>query len=825
MYPFTRKHHSPTSLKRNSKSAGKPTNSRGASREENEMTCEEYSVYLQDIVKSRRQASSPVKSSSLRQKEEILLTSLRGRTVDCDNSTRLGPNKQYLFEHLLQTDPSCSRNDQEVFQSVPQLAVYDLSPNSIRPNETMWRRKSDSNALPCSKDVPGLVNDQHQTQRPKLQAQTSKPLLYQNIPQNINLRRKQVRSDLPDILYDIDEKSVEIGEPNDHLEETNVLHDEMGNEQNVTCEQFQTTDDLVSLASSSDGSSDEYETEKENSQLGDQNQFYHLETNMRDSVPIPSNIDDPDQQLSTSITQAHSNVANSCPRLDLGGSIVNEKSSTDLENNVNCEDDILIKEKNENIVLQDTLSKTDGALNAPQIPSDHATTLNMDMMHKLLEIKSKWKQLCENIAALNEDGNFEEIDHMFQSIGLSLETPKVKTRSEKQISEKGQEVKSIPETFGAGNESQTQPGDKNHQTFSQIYIKYKKNKNMVTGMQVPLHRVMSTLFDPKKLKIQYMKKWLNVDNSSKRFVCGMKGVMSIVHAFSMKNELFAFKNGVKSKRSDCGPYDGLADIIWQAGDGSSAIVVEYEPQFSHTRIFECLDAKMCFNINEVRSQLASVYTTPQPPISLILSVILTRGLDRVQTDLSNSKVKTLLTQDGDETWSLILLLLIGQAVGHIMHSQFPKNWNPVRSPIGILSLDEYGEKVYVSPFFKTPRFPLWLIHYCHDGNHYSLLFGHCKQLLSDWKEEKNFTLHHWDFDDEEMKTVQIRTTGRITQDPDEVKDVLEMIVRTKWPIANIDIKSSVGNPMGLSAEQFPSLRRKLFSKYSDQSRPRTFSYM
>ncbi|KAI5756281.1 hypothetical protein M8J77_023730 [Diaphorina citri] len=153
MYPFTRKHHSPTSLKRNSKSAGKPTNSRGASREENEMTCEEYSVYLQDIVKSRRQASSPVKSSSLRQKEEILLTSLRGRTVDCDNSTRLGPNKQYLFEHLLQTDPSCSRNDQEVFQSVPQLAVYDLSPNSIRPNETMWRRKSDSNALPCSNDV------------------------------------------------------------------------------------------------------------------------------------------------------------------------------------------------------------------------------------------------------------------------------------------------------------------------------------------------------------------------------------------------------------------------------------------------------------------------------------------------------------------------------------------------------------------------------------------------------------------------------------------------------------------------------------------------
>uniref|UniRef100_A0A8D9E0J0 Uncharacterized protein n=1 Tax=Cacopsylla melanoneura TaxID=428564 RepID=A0A8D9E0J0_9HEMI len=160
MYPFTRKHHSPTSLKRNSKtpsSASKP-NSRGASREENEMTCEEYSMYLQDIERSRRQPS-PVKGLAMRQNEEIMLASLRGRqnmstAIDCDNRTRLGPNKQYLFEHLLdETDQSCS--GQEVFQSVPQLARYDLSPNSIRPNESLWRRKSDSNALPGSKDAQG----------------------------------------------------------------------------------------------------------------------------------------------------------------------------------------------------------------------------------------------------------------------------------------------------------------------------------------------------------------------------------------------------------------------------------------------------------------------------------------------------------------------------------------------------------------------------------------------------------------------------------------------------------------------------------------------
>ncbi|KAL1465132.1 hypothetical protein WDU94_004722 [Cyamophila willieti] len=442
------------------------------------------------------------------------------------------------------------------------------------------------------------------------------------------------------------------------------------------------------------------------------------------------------------------------------------------------------------------------------------SSLNEEMIQKLMDIKIKWKHLCENITDLNENKNSDEINNLFQSIGLNLDTPIVKTKKEPpKTVVSGELVKSIQEVMNLGTKAV-----ENQETYSQVYVNYKKNKNMIPGIQTPLHRVMSTIFDPNKLQIQHMKKWLDVDNRSKRFVCGMEGVMSIVHAFSMKNELFALKNGVKNNSLEYGPYDGLADIIWQAGDRNSAIVVEYEPQFTHTRLFECLDAKKCFNINEVRFQLASVYATPQPPISLILSVILTRGLDRVQADLSYSKMKTLLTQDGDETWSLILLLLIGQAVGHVMHSQFPKNWNPVRSPIGILSLDEYGEKVYVSPFFKTPRFPLWLIHYCHDGNHYSLLFGHCKQLLSDWKEEKNFMLHHWDFDNEEMKSVQIRTTGRITQDPDEVKDVLEMIVRTKWPIANIDIKSSVGNEIAVSADQFPSLKERLFSRYSEKTK-------
>lgn len=71
-----------------------------------------------------------------------------------------------MFEHLLQAD-STRTEQHEAFQSVPQLAVYDRSPNSIRPLESLWRRKSDSNALPRTKEIQGtyaLVKFMFETQ-------------------------------------------------------------------------------------------------------------------------------------------------------------------------------------------------------------------------------------------------------------------------------------------------------------------------------------------------------------------------------------------------------------------------------------------------------------------------------------------------------------------------------------------------------------------------------------------------------------------------------------------------------------------------------------
>lgn len=515
-------------------------------------------------------------------------------------------------------------------------------------------------------------------------------LLLQRKSKRESLSRNISNKNLPDILYDIEENFETV---------ENQKHSVINNSTTVISKSDR--EETWNLADTGDNIVDFFVTNDSNTsgELTSSQEMFSSITDDGHGTFSDDNasMDKPELFLRSNIKmfkEPCDNNANVLDGCENAPKVSNEAKCTNVSDNLFHPGDEnsmnnKYRDENQNISVSEESTKTDGALSSSLTSSEHLkpTSMDTEMINKLWEIKTKWKNLCENLATLNKHDSLEGIDDLFQSIGLSLETPKIKTKNDEK------EEKITQEVFCHEN---TQRGE-NQKTFSQVYLKYKKNKNMITGIQVPLHRVMATIFDPKKLQVESMNKWLDVDNNSKRFTCGMEGVMSVVHAFSMKNELFAFNNNSKSNQPHQGPYDGLADIIWQAGDGRSAIVVQYEPQFSHTRIFECLDARICFNINEVRRQLASVYdTNPQPPISLVLSVVLTRGLDKVQTDLSHSKQKTLLTPDGDETWSLLLLLLIGQAVGHIMHTQFPKNWNPIRSPVGILSLDEYGEKVYVS---------------------------------------------------------------------------------------------------------------------------------
>lgn len=44
-------------------------------------------------------------------------------------------------------------------------------------------------------------------------------------------------------------------------------------------------------------------------------------------------------------------------------------------------------------------------------------------------------------------------------------------------------------------------------------------------------------------------------------------------------------------------------------------------------------------------------------------------------------------------------------------------------------------------YLKTPRFPIWVV--CSE-NHFTVLFSCRKELISDWRAEKQFKLFHYD---------------------------------------------------------------------------------
>lgn len=47
----------------------------------------------------------------------------------------------------------------------------------------------------------------------------------------------------------------------------------------------------------------------------------------------------------------------------------------------------------------------------------------------------------------------------------------------------------------------------------------------------------------------------------------------------------------------------------------------------------------------------------------------------------------------------------------------------------------------VGSYYKTPRLPVWVI--CSES-HFSVLFSLKRNLLSDWKAERNFDLYYYD---------------------------------------------------------------------------------
>ncbi|KAL3831767.1 hypothetical protein ACJMK2_023474 [Sinanodonta woodiana] len=196
------------------------------------------------------------------------------------------------------------------------------------------------------------------------------------------------------------------------------------------------------------------------------------------------------------------------------------------------------------------------------------------------------------------------------------------------------------------------------------------------------------------------------------------------------------------------------------------------------------------------------------------SSALATGLSKIFWRAGQKKqaVVTLVREDMDEpggqlmgahgycTQDMVNLYLTGRAVSNVFNDvvelESGNGEKPVilkglsaRSDIGLLSLFEHYKSCQVGTYFKTPRYPIWII--CSES-HFSLLFSVKRDLISDWKAERRFHLYYFDGLARQQHEIKltIDTTNvhykRPSEDEGQLVPPLELCIRTKWNDVEID---------------------------------------
>ncbi len=233
--------------------------------------------------------------------------------------------------------------------------------------------------------------------------------------------------------------------------------------------------------------------------------------------------------------------------------------------------------------------------------------------------------------------------------------------------------------------------------------------------------------------------------------------------------------------------DQSIDPIAQVSDALLARAVKRILERCGERVqLACWSAEPCASdiqfreIDEIDSIIPQ-YCGEGGAFLLVCSCAQTRGLQRLQSELSESGDCTLL----NGPWSfcsggLMSLLLVGNAKGNFFFDE-----NEARTlAVGLLSHSEALVQIAVCESLKSPRYPIWILH-AHD--HFTLLYSKSIQL------EDSFTLLHFDslFDRTTRVAVQrqardeIETTEQARDD--EIDDFVQCNVDDKK--ANSDYRS------------------------------------
>ena len=112
----------------------------------------------------------------------------------------------------------------------------------------------------------------------------------------------------------------------------------------------------------------------------------------------------------------------------------------------------------------------------------------------------------------------------------------------------------------------------------------------------------------------------------------------------------------------------------------------------------------------------------------------------------DEKTNKLMGMHGYCTQEMVNLLIHGRAVSNVFNDSIFLDSLELRGPnkrndIGLLSLFEQYKSCEVGSYYKTPKFPIWVV--CSES-HFSVIFAIKLEILSDWKAETNFDLYYYD---------------------------------------------------------------------------------
>lgn len=106
----------------------------------------------------------------------------------------------------------------------------------------------------------------------------------------------------------------------------------------------------------------------------------------------------------------------------------------------------------------------------------------------------------------------------------------------------------------------------------------------------------------------------------------------------------------------------------------------------------------------------------------------------------------LMGKHGYCSMEMVNLLIHGRAVSNVFNDltiidQLELRGPNKRNDVGLLSLFEHYKSCEVGSYYKTPKYPIWVV--CSES-HFSVLFALRKDILNDWKAESKFDLYYYD---------------------------------------------------------------------------------